>query len=422
MRTVLISAHEFSPFLGSECGMGWNLVMELSRYNKVIVCYAASNQFKTEIYQDHIKKYQLTHKLPFEAIPIPQPRVTLFIARINLILSRRTTGVGFSPLYWIGVYFWERRLYTRVKKLMKAIDVDLIHHLNHISFRETGFLWKIDKPFILGPISGFVKTPRGYSNKFNRSTKIANWLRNTANDIQSQKNRFKKSVSRAKHVFYVSPEDYNSLEGHKKKLSQLLDVATNPDESFSYRERKKHDLLKILVVGRIDNLKNLETLILSISDPDLLDKISLTIAGEGSKQEFIKTLAQKNNIKNIVWLGQISREEVKKYMKNHDLLVHLSIKEATSSAILEALSNGLPVLCHDAFGGSIAVNNLCGFKIPLIDPRTTIEFTIKILKSIIENPKILDDKRKGAFLRSKELTWSKSAKEINRVYQHILFK
>ena len=60
-------------------------------------------------------------------------------------------------------------------------------------------------------------------------------------------------------------------------------------------------------------------------------------------------------------------------MSRAHVLLHTSLAEATSTVILEALARGLPVVCHDACGMRIAVDDRCGIKVPLIDPNTSIK-------------------------------------------------
>ena len=61
--------------------------------------------------------------------------------------------------------------------------------------------------------------------------------------------------------------------------------------------------------------------------------------------------------------------------------VFTSLQEATSTVVPEALSLGLPVICHDVCGMEVAVTPECGIKIPLLDPATSIRgFVEAILK------------------------------------------
>jgi len=51
-KTILATAYAVNPYKGSEDGMGWNLVCQVARFNKVIAITRENNQ-------EHIEKYML---------------------------------------------------------------------------------------------------------------------------------------------------------------------------------------------------------------------------------------------------------------------------------------------------------------------------------------------------------------------------
>ena len=55
-------------------------------------------------------------------------------------------------------------------------------------------------------------------------------------------------------------------------------------------------------------------------------------------------------------------------MRDADVFVFTSLQEGTSTVVMEALALGLPVICHDACGMGVAVNERCGIKVPMISP------------------------------------------------------
>ena len=60
-------------------------------------------------------------------------------------------------------------------------------------------------------------------------------------------------------------------------------------------------------------------------------------------------------------------------MSRAHVFLHTSLAEAISTVIMAALGRGLPVVCPDACGMRIAVDNRCGIKVPLINPNTSIK-------------------------------------------------
>ena len=128
------------------------------------------------------------------------------------------------------------------------------------------------------------------------------------------------------------------------------------------------------------------------------------------------------NLKCVKFVGKIAHADVNKYLKLSHLLVHTSYREGTPHVILEALSTGLPVLCHDIGGMSYVVDEKCGIKITLFDKKTSvINFRMAILK-LLNEPELISKLSKGAILRRKNLTWDKIAQIICDDYKNIIFR
>ena len=107
-------------------------------------------------------------------------------------------------------------------------------------------------------------------------------------------------------------------------------------------------------------------------------------------------------------------------MKTCDLLVHTSYREATTNIIPEALSYNLPVVCHDISGMSIAINETCGHKIPLINDNYSSNLLSSFLTKIAEDDNLLNDLKLGAKKRSQEISWLNNAYNISEEYKKII--
>lgn len=421
---VLIISHEFSPYQGSECSVGWNLVNEISNYHNLSVIYASTNQFKTSNYRNHVESFFSKSKAKnnFNYISISQPNLSKIISRINKFVSKDKTSIGIPFLYFLAYRFWEKSAYKYVKNNINLDDIDIIHHLTSISFREPGFLWKINKPYFWGPISGNVKIPNLFFKLLTNKQILFQKIRNIITDIQLKYSyRIIKASRKASLIYCVTKEDYNYFHGkYGNKVRYMLDVGCSNELLFN--EKISYDTINFIWIGRIVYSKALEILIYSISriqKENLQNKATFTIIGDGPDIEKNKTLANKLNLKNIFWVGKVNHNEVQNYLDKAHCLVHTSIREATSVTIMEALNSSVPVICHDAFGMTFAVTDDCGIKVPFLDLETSINgFSSSMLKLIME-PKYLKLLSKNAYLRSKELSWTKMAEIISNDYLNI---
>ena len=427
--TVLVSAHEVSPVLGSECSSGWNVLTRLGEYHNIVVLHAETNQFETNNYKEEIEKlWDQGEENSVKFVSIPQPNITKIIAGLNRLLSPAKTSVGIPPLYFLGVYFWERAVFRQAKWLMRSTQFDLVHHFNHISYREPGLLYKTGLPFIWGPVSGAFNLPLPFLSDRPFGFRVKFILRNF---LSRWRNRFavriKNAARNASLILYVTPGDklfFESKNCHHIRPS--LDVGANvafqsSESTEAFSAPQTDDFLRVLWVGRLDYIKSLDILLKALGgDEGLLSKVQLTIVGDGELLNHYKAMAVEQGIHNILWAGAVSNAEVFDFMKSADVLVHTSVKEAGSAVVLEALSVGLPVICHDAFGFSYTITESCGLKVPFKDPRESIQGFNRALWRCINDPELVPSLKLGAKDRASNLSWDYLAKSIAIDYSNII--
>ena len=78
---------------------------------------------------------------------------------------------------------------------------------------------------------------------------------------------------------------------------------------------------------------------------------TLDVLGSGPCTARWRRLAQQLGIGiNCRWLGQVTRAEAIRWMKQSHVCVITSVQDLTSTVLIEALTQGLPVLCPDHCG------------------------------------------------------------------------
>ncbi len=107
-------------------------------------------------------------------------------------------------------------------------------------------------------------------------------------------------------------------------------------------------------------------------------------------------------------------------MSSAHLLAITSLKDLTSTVLVEGLSLGLPIVSPDHCGFSDAVTEHCGIKIA---PRN-VDALIRGFASAIIMLASEEDKRyalaRGAIERARDYIWDAKTRDLDRIYRSVL--
>jgi len=420
---VLISAHELSPWLGSECGVGWNLISRLGKYHNVTVLFAEKNQFGTRNYAKDIAKY-ISESGPVPGVSfvqVPQPLPTRILKAINKWVSSKDSSTGFAPLYFWGYKYWQKAAFAEAKKLCQAQAFDLVHLLTSVSYREPGYLWKLTVPFVWGPTSGTFNTPMKFVIRGGFGELLFELFRRLSNfSNKNFSSRISRAIGKASLIYAVSKEDGLFFEKRgSAKTALLLDTGSLilPGTALAH---KTDPQVSIVWCGRLVPSKGLDLFLRALDRCGFKpDQISVKLIGKGPLLPAGKRLAKRLNLHNIEWTGHVSQEKVFDYLKDADILVHTSYKEAASTVITEALSFGTAIICHDAYGMAVAVDPSCGIKVPLLTPKDSIRGFSDAMTRLVTDPEKLQELKTNALARARELSWDSMAEQIAKDYESI---
>lgn len=119
-------------------------------------------------------------------------------------------------------------------------------------------------------------------------------------------------------------------------------IVLNPNyvdtDRFKLLEIKKEPG-RIAFVGRLDQVKNLENLILSLAGLNVV----LSVIGEGNMKEKLISLAERNKVR-VDFMGIIEQDKLPEELNKSVLFVLPSISEGNPKVLIEAMACGLPCL------------------------------------------------------------------------------
>ena len=417
---ILACAHELSPIQGSECAVGWHCVTELARRHDVTVLCASGSQHQPSAYKSAVDDYVRVHG-PIEGLQfvfVDQPRGARILAALNRKLFGGQ-GIGFPLLFYWALRSWHRAAYRRAA-LLDPSDFDVVHHVTPIAFWGGSDLWKFGRPYVWGPVSGAGRLSLKFAGWAGRRMLLFEILRATFNSLQARTSiSLRRSLHRATFVLTVGPEESDLFLrlGATTPIAMIESAA--PAAARGPRERRYDgsSRLRLLWAGQHIDRKALPLLLHALASSRLRERIELHVIGGGPRTAEWQELARRSGLASIDWHGQLPHDEAIAAMRSADVLVHTSIREGTPHVVLEAMAQGLPIVCHDIAGLSVAVTDRCGVKIPLVDPATSIAAFRTAVERFAETPPLLQALSAGAVARAAELTWEAKAAEIARIYE-----
>lgn len=413
MLNILINAYACSPNWGSEQGMAWNWIINLANYCNL---YIITEGEYRELIEEAVKKLPQKDNIHFYYNPV----------------SDKIRKMCWNQGDWRFYYFykkWQKSTYGLAQDIIKDNKIDIVHQLNMIGFREPGYLWKIKNiPFVWGPIGGMENIPTAYLDNTFLKQKIFVHLKNKINSYQVKyKSRVSKAINRADILIAaVEGVQYKIERYYNKRTVQINETGCYPNNSGINKEnRQENGAFDILWVGKFDFRKQLSLAIKTMSLLKEKPGIRLHICGEGSKSEvnYYKELAVNLGIyNNCIWYGKIPNTEVHQLMKKCDLLFFTSIMEATSTVVLEAIGNNLPVLCFNTCGFGSVVDTSVGYTIELSNIDQSINDFSEKIKEFYDNRGILKKMSANCSDRQALLSWESKAKHMLDLYEKARMK
>jgi len=122
--------------------------------------------------------------------------------------------------------------------------------------------------------------------------------------------------------------------------------------------------LKLLFVGNIISLKGVELAVQALKDSET--DARFTLIGSGAFESKLHSLVHKLGMESRVeFAGRMSHDNTLKAYPEYDVFLFPSLHDSGGFAALEAMANGLPVICIDCGGLAVSVQDDNGIKIPI---------------------------------------------------------
>ena len=397
---ILVSAYACEPGLGSEIGVGWHWVLEMSRYFELWVLTRESNRPTIEPWIEAHPEYRNIHFLYFDL-----PRWARFWKK---------------GLRGVRTYYniWQFCTNCIVKRTMRENGIKIFHHITY-----GNVLWGVSSYgqkqfFVWGPVGGLETIPAEYSNHYGRKARIIEWVRRAAIKLLPINWGFKQRCKRADLILCKTEITRDLIPAkYRDKAVLFTDVAVESLPTVApVSENRKSDCINFITVGRLDAWRGFDLAIESFARATKeQSNIHLTIVGKGGDKERLQAIAKLHGIEDkITFTGKVEMEEYYRLMAASDAVINASLKEGAVTVSFDTLAMGKPLICLDTTGYTRYFSNEYAVVIPRRERTQVIEdMCTAILRLCNEGErKSLGEKAKNT---GEHFTWQARGKEFREL-------
>lgn len=368
---IFVSSYACEPGKGSEIGVGWHWVLEMSKYFELWVLTRANNKEPIENYfKEHKEDEHGIHWIYYDCP--------------DWIKKHKHQMKGVRTYYTL----WQRLSNNLVKETMQKNNIEIYHLLTY-----GNAIWNVSsygqkRFFIWGPTGGMDTIPLDYSKHYAFKYRIIEAVRRSVVWYQRKISiSFRRKCKNANLIFCKAYSMYNAIpEKYRNKAILFTDVAMEEVNNTYNNTTDRTDInqLTYITVGRLDGWRGFDLLIEAFDGAMLINNnIKLKIIGEGIEEQHLKKMVKDKGLENnIIFTGQISMNEYRNEMKNCDVVLNACLKEGGVTNAFDCMTYGKPLICLDTGGYTRNFDDSCAIILTKENRAKTIK---KIQDAIVKS-------------------------------------
>ena len=285
-------------------------------------------------------------------------------------------------------------------------------------YREPGFLWKLDLPFVWGPVGGTSNVPLRFASVLGVGPSGYHLAKTVVNNLQLRYHpRVRKALRRADGFVTSNSDERLAFLRVCSKDSAVIPDTGPPRGKLPRRDAPNGGTFRIAWSGIHVSRKALPLVLRAVAQlPSTLDW-HLDIVGDGPMTRGWKRLADYLGVTSrCTWHGWVSTSQSRQILANADVLAFLSLHEGAPTVVMEALALGLPVVCLDICGQRDLIDSTCGIKIPLTGPGKVVMSASNALQSLAGDPERLALLKVGCLRRIANCSWEEKVAQMSTLY------
>ncbi len=402
-KRILMSAFACEPGLGSEPGVGWNWAVQAARFHDVWVLTAGEHRAGIE--------------KALAECPIPGLHVVYHDAVWARRWLRRGTK-GYLPYYLV----WQQSVVATARALHRRIGFDIVHHVTYNAIDFPGLLWRLDAPFVWGPVGGAQEPDPALKGYFGRGWWLEQ-LRILRKRLLVFNPLLRLGVRRAACILVANRDTERLLQrlGATHVLREL-ETAVHLPVVTRDTSRPENATLAVVWAGRLVARK---APLLALDVVAELKRrgtpVHMTMAGDGPWRRRLADQVVKRGLEqNVTILGRVPYTEMSDLYRDGDVFLFSSLHDTSGNVLLEAMAHSVPIVTLDQHGAADIVTPACGIRVPIRDARQVVDDLASALSELAVNHEKRRSLSEGARCRAATVyNWDCKGELMRELYQSI---
>jgi glycosyltransferase involved in cell wall biosynthesis len=401
---VLMIAYACNPEGSGEHWLGWGWAEQAAKNYRV-------HLFTTTNAREQVERHAKAHGIQPYFVPLNDT----FRA-----ISNRFGRFG----GWARKTVWAYKVARLARELHKKEKFAIAHKTTFHTFRIPFLSTQLGIPTVWGPLAGGENIPYGFY-KFVGPLFLPESMRRLLNGAWLSLPSVQRSLAQTDVIFASNRTSLNYFGpiAAAKSIVVPPNAMRPEDEQTPARAhvRPKDKTFRLLYVGNCLATRAMPLAFAALARAKMND-CELTIIGHGSGFKFWQRQARKYRVtRQVKFLGQLPHAELAQYYENSDLLIFPALRDSGGSALLEAMSKGLPVICLDWGGPAEMVDDGSGVKVPMTTPAQTIQAFADALVRLQKDPELRARLGAEAARRARtHFTWASKRRLLEETYNRLL--
>jgi glycosyltransferase involved in cell wall biosynthesis len=361
---IFISAYACEPDKGSEPGVGWRWACGLSERVPLTVLTREDNRKVIEAALAKQPEVSSLRQVTFLYHDLSKP---------FLWAKRR----GLLPT--LGYYLlWQWTACRRFARL--ADEADVIHHLTFCTLLCPGF-WKPKKAkFVIGPVGAPLVNPHYYPlfGPQGRLQRLRGWLMERYHWLPW----LDRLLKRASAIVPANSDTKRLLEKRPYRMQETMLDTGAPDAPIATASGSPDGLFRMMYAGQLERRKGLELSLRALTRVSTSSALpwEFHIFGKGPDMARLQGMAQELKIaEQVIFHGAVPQSDLMTRFSKMDAFLFTSIRDTSAGVNLEAMANGLPIICIAHQGVGDITDDHCAER---VEPGT-IDVTVQALADSI---------------------------------------